>query len=148
MRHAQCLKSKKQIAGWRASEQPRAMAPPCHWVVDNISSATHPLLIIKKKRTEILGQWEGRTIHLGRQPDLCSCAQCELELICFLKIRHSLGISLNLQWVMLTYIMLTCRWIRMLAAADEWPDGRPHHERHGRYLNLRVAWVLSNKWDW
>lgn len=61
-------KQKADRGGWRASEQPQAMAPPWLWVVDNISSATHPSLK-KKKRTEILGQWEGRTIPSGHQPD-------------------------------------------------------------------------------
>lgn len=55
------------------------------WIISPV-----PLIPLKKKRTEILGQWEGRTIHLGHQPDsfwFRSCAQCELELIRFLKIR-------------------------------------------------------------
>lgn len=35
-------KAYKQIVGWRASEQPQAMAGPDRWAVDDISSATHP----------------------------------------------------------------------------------------------------------
>lgn len=65
MRHAQCLKSKKHIVMWRASEQPQAMAPHATgwWIISPVP------LILLKKGSEILGQWEGRTIHLGHQPD-------------------------------------------------------------------------------
>lgn len=87
--HAQSLRSHKQKVGWRASEQPQAMASPGHWAVDDISSATHPLGA-GGGGALILGQQEGRTIPLGHQPDpflgFCSCAyNVNLNSSAFLK---------------------------------------------------------------
>lgn len=68
-------------------ERPQAMAGPGCWVVDDISSATRPL---RGPAAQILGQQEGRTVPSGPGSIfriLLLCAQCELELLCFLKIK-------------------------------------------------------------